>query len=124
MAFVPFQKNTAQALRALDVVVHASTKPEPFGRTIAEAIACERAVIVAEAGGAKEVVDASTACLIEPGSPEALARAIVDLAKNPDKRATLARNGRAHAVAHLSRTRLADDVLTAYASGGIDVAIN
>ena len=29
--------DTAQAMRALDVVVHASTEPEPFGLVIAEA---------------------------------------------------------------------------------------
>jgi hypothetical protein len=31
--------------RALDVVVHASTQPEPFGLTIVEAMACGRAVV-------------------------------------------------------------------------------
>ena len=91
IAFVPFQKNTAPTLRALDLVVHASTQPEPFGRTIAEAIACERAMIVADAGGAKEVVDASSASLIEPRSAEALARAIVDPDQNPGERARISR---------------------------------
>ena len=41
-----------EAIRALDVVVHASTSPEPFGLVIAEAMACGRAVIVSDAGGA------------------------------------------------------------------------
>jgi glycosyltransferase involved in cell wall biosynthesis len=36
---VPFVADTAGVYRALDVVVHASTKPEPFGLTIAEAMA-------------------------------------------------------------------------------------
>jgi glycosyltransferase involved in cell wall biosynthesis len=34
----------------LDVVVHASTRPEPFGLTIAEATSCGKPVIVAAAG--------------------------------------------------------------------------
>ena len=34
-----FVADTSAALRALDIVVHASTKPEPFGLAIAEAMA-------------------------------------------------------------------------------------
>src|SRR5262249_14978265 len=49
---VPFQEDTAAVYRALDVVVHASTQPEPFGLTIAEAMSCSRPVVVARAGGA------------------------------------------------------------------------
>jgi glycosyltransferase involved in cell wall biosynthesis len=33
---IPFQHETAPIFVALDVLVHASTKPEPFGRTVAE----------------------------------------------------------------------------------------
>ena len=43
-------------MRALDIVVHASTEPEPFGLTIAEGMASGRAVIVSAAGGAAEIV--------------------------------------------------------------------
>ena len=39
-------------MRALDIVVHASTDPEPFGLVIAEAMACGKAVVVSRAGGA------------------------------------------------------------------------
>ena len=41
--FVPFQQETVPIYRALDVVVHASTQPEPFGLTIVEAMSCGRA---------------------------------------------------------------------------------
>jgi glycosyltransferase involved in cell wall biosynthesis len=55
VGFIPFQSDTASVYCALDVVAHASTKPEPFGRTIAEAMACGRAVIAMEAGGTAEL---------------------------------------------------------------------
>ena len=48
----------APVMRALDVVVHATTRPEPFGLAIAEAMACGRAVIMSAAGGAAEIIDA------------------------------------------------------------------
>ena len=65
------------ALRALDVVVHASTRPEPFGRVIVEAMACGRAVVAVPAGGAAELFDDGVSALgCPPGDPAALARAI------------------------------------------------
>ena len=48
---VPFVADTAGVYRSLDVVVHASVKPEPFGLTIAEAMACGRAVVVSRGVG-------------------------------------------------------------------------
>src|SRR5262249_20746176 len=57
VGFTGFVGDTAPALRALDIVVHASTRPEPFGLVIAEAMACGRPIIVSDAGGAREVVN-------------------------------------------------------------------
>jgi glycosyltransferase involved in cell wall biosynthesis len=45
------------ALRALDIVVHASTSPEPFGMVIAEAMAAGRAVVAVRGGGASELFE-------------------------------------------------------------------
>ena len=45
------------ALRSLDIVVHASTAPEPFGMVIAEGMAAQRAVVAARGGGAAELFD-------------------------------------------------------------------
>ena len=55
VGFVDFQRDPSEIYRALDVVVHASTRPEPFGLTIVEAMACGRAVIAAQAGGSAEL---------------------------------------------------------------------
>src|SRR5262249_35188003 len=51
IGFIPFQADPAGVYRGLDVVVHASTLPEPYGLTVAEAMACGRAVIVSIGGG-------------------------------------------------------------------------
>ena len=45
------------ALRSLDIVVHASTAPEPFGMVIAEGMASRRAVVAARGGGAAELFE-------------------------------------------------------------------
>ena len=55
VGFVPFVEDPVPVYRALDVVLHASTQPEPFGLTVVEAMACGRAVVVSAAGGAAEL---------------------------------------------------------------------
>jgi glycosyltransferase involved in cell wall biosynthesis len=72
-----FVDRPAAVMRALDVVVHASTQPEPFGLVIAEGMASGRAVIVSAAGGADELVtDGVDALTHTPGDAEGLARGI------------------------------------------------
>jgi glycosyltransferase involved in cell wall biosynthesis len=65
------------ALLLADVVVHASTDPEAFGRTVIEAQAMRRLVVAADLGGPREtVVEAETGWRVPPGDPDALAQAI------------------------------------------------
>lgn len=78
---------------AMDVVVHASVSPEPFGMVVPEAMAAGRAVIAADAGGPREVVTHGVdGLLVSPGDVDALAAAILRLARDPAERARLARN--------------------------------
>lgn len=90
VGFTGFVERPAPALRALDVVVHASTEPEPFGLAIAEGMACGRAVIVSRAGGAAEIVEEEADALATvPGDPVALSQAIDRIAGDPALRARL-----------------------------------
>lgn len=84
VAFVPFQADTAAIYQALDVVVHASVRREPFGLTIAEAMACGRPTIVAAAGGAAELFTEGVDALGHPpGDAAALAAAVARLLDDP-----------------------------------------
>jgi glycosyltransferase involved in cell wall biosynthesis len=94
-----FIERPAAALRALDVVVHASTRPEPFGLVIAEGLAAGRAVIVSAAGGAGEIVaDGVDALTHAPGDAAGLARCIERLAGDAALRQRLGAAGRASAL--------------------------
>jgi glycosyltransferase involved in cell wall biosynthesis len=111
---IPFQDDIARVYRALDVVVHASTKPEPFGRTIVEAMACARPVIVACDGGAAELFDDGiNAFGFEPGNAARLAETMIR-ELDPDVRARLGRNAHDHALAGFGRSRLAPELLRVY----------
>jgi glycosyltransferase involved in cell wall biosynthesis len=89
------------AYRALDIVVHASTDPEPFGMVIIEAMACQKAVIVSRGGGVAEIFeDGVTALAHDPGDAAMLARQIERLAGDASLRGSLGERGRAAVVAH------------------------
>jgi glycosyltransferase involved in cell wall biosynthesis len=81
--FTGFRPEIHSLLLSVDIVVHCSISPEPFGRVIVEAMLAGRPVIASRAGGAMEIVtDNQTGLLIEPGNPHALAAAIQRLLDN------------------------------------------
>ena len=115
LGFVDFQEDTAQVYRALDVVVHASVRPEPFGLTVAEAMACGRAVIVSKAGGAAELFhDGVDAIGMAPGNAEALSQAIQVLADDAALRAKLSVQARKSAEKQFSMERFGAQVAALY----------
>jgi glycosyltransferase involved in cell wall biosynthesis len=110
-----FQQDTPAVYRALDIVVHASTEPEPFGRTIAEAMACGRALIAAPVGGAAELfTDGLDGVGVPAGRAAELAHAIHMLAGDPDRRDLLGRNARRTALERFTRDRLGRQAAALY----------
>ena len=115
VGFTGYIADTAGAIRALDVLVHASTQPEPFGRVIAEGMACGRAVICSAAGGAAELItEGKDALAHPPGDDAALAARIAELVRDPELRSRLARAGRITAERRFNRSRLAEEVVPLY----------
>ncbi len=57
VVFAGYRQDVPQVMANLDVVVHASVKPEPFGTVVAEAMAMQRGVVAAKAGGPAEYVE-------------------------------------------------------------------
>jgi glycosyltransferase involved in cell wall biosynthesis len=117
VGFTGFVNEADAALRALDIVVHASTMPEPFGLVIAEAMACGRAVIVSRAGGAAELVSHDVDALTHtPGKVGDLAARIAALAADGLLRARLGAAARARAERQFDHTRLAREIVPVYES--------
>jgi glycosyltransferase involved in cell wall biosynthesis len=105
----------APAMRALDVVVHASTRPEPFGLVVAEAMACGRAVITSASGGAAELVDAGVDALTHaPGDVAGLSQCIARVADDPELRHALGTRARATAGRRFDSDRMAREVAAVY----------
>jgi len=115
LGFTGFLDDVAAAMRGLDIVVHASTMPEPFGMVIIEAMACGKAVIASQAGGAAELfVDGEDALAHPPGDAAKLGQQIQRLASDPGLRQRLGQAGRRKAEALYQGKRLASELLAVY----------
>ena len=85
-----FREDVTSELTRLDVFVHASTIPEPFGQVIVEAMAAGLPVVVPNQGGPAEiVVDGVTGLQYDMGSPSSLANALDRLLLDPHLREQL-----------------------------------
>lgn len=75
--FVGHCDDMPAALMLADVIVHASTEPEAFGRVVIEAQAMRRLVVAADLGGPVETVrHGETGWRVRPGDPAALSVAL------------------------------------------------
>lgn len=80
VCFVSWIEDVWAIYAAADIVVHASTQPEPFGLVLIEAMAAGKPVIATRAGGVVDIVtDGDTGLLVEPGDIDRLAHAITRL---------------------------------------------
>ncbi len=115
IAFTGFAPQPDSAIRALDVVVHASTEREPFGMVIVEAMACGKPVIASAGTGAAELFEDPSGMLFHPGGDAtALSSQILALAADPALRARLGRIARRSAEAVFQPERLATSLKAIY----------
>jgi glycosyltransferase involved in cell wall biosynthesis len=93
--FRGFREDVWAELRELDVLVHCSVRPEPFGQVVLEGLAAGVPVIAAGAGGPTELItDGVNGVLTTPGDSAELAAAMRRLVDDPDLRERLAAAGR------------------------------
>ncbi len=93
--FCGFVRDVQRHIAGLDVVVHASTIPEPFGQVIIEGMAAGKPVIAARGGGPTEIVDDGVSGLLVPMNDDAaLAEAMRRLLGDADLRERLGAGGR------------------------------
>ena len=91
VVFTGFRADVSEILKLMDILVHASISPEPFGRVIVEAMAMHRPVVASRAGGPLEIIeDGRNGFLVPPGDDEALAARIIDLLEDRDLSARIA----------------------------------
>ena len=104
------------ALMLSDVVVHASTQAEAFGRVVIEAQAMGRPVIATNLGGPSETVEHGvTGWLTNPGDVDSLARALDEaLSMDAETRIALGHRARASVLNGYTLQGMRDATLDVY----------
>ena len=107
VGLLPFQREPARVYAALDIVVHASTKPEPFGRTVAEGMAAGCALVAsAEGGPLEQIRNGVDGLLVKPRDVETLTSSLRRLVESPALRRELGSNAAERARNDLHADRL------------------
>lgn len=90
-----FRNDIADVTNALDIVVHTSVKPEPFGRVILEGMLLGKPVVASAAGGVPELIrDGETGFLFAPGDADGLAHCLVRLMQDEGLRRAIGERAR------------------------------
>lgn len=95
-----YRANVEEYYAAMDILVHASTTPEPFGMVVIEGMAASLPVIATAGGGPLDVVSPGGDGLLVPmGDVPALEAAMMMLAGDAELRRRMGAAGRAKVVA-------------------------
>ena len=111
-----YRPNVADYVNALDLLIHASIEPEPFGRVLLEGMALRKPLIASRGGAVPEiVVDGSTGLLFTPGDHQDLARAAELLLQDPERIAIMGEAGYQRLVDHFSIEKNVEETQRLYA---------
>ena len=109
--------NVGHWLNRADVFVLASVS-EGLPISLLEAMSAGIPAIVTDAGGMPEVVNASGGGLVVPQSqPDALAKAIVSLARTRERLPAMGRAAQEHYLRHFTLERMAEQYMEVYVQG-------
>ena len=101
--FTGYQSNVQDFLNVMDVVVHASIEPEPFGMVVLEAMARRKPIVGSREGGVPEmIVEGDTGYTFPPGDSDELARRLIELLGEPDRARQMGERGYLRLVQHFS----------------------
>ncbi|MEZ0123224.1 MAG: glycosyltransferase family 4 protein [Candidatus Reddybacter sp.] len=115
--FTGHVRDMPQVYNGLNVVVSASTSPEPLGTVVIEAMALGRPLIGPDHGGAAEMMEhEKTGLLFEPGNALSLAANIDGFFNSPEKCNQLSTAARQHALATFAVETHTHAVQTLYSS--------
>lgn len=99
VGFLGHRSDVPRLMKSVDVVVHPSVNPEPFGRTLVETMLAETPLIATSAGATVEILDHGRAgVLVPPADSAALAEAIHRVIAHSDATQARVRHARGHAM--------------------------
>lgn len=94
--FLGYQRHPANWMALMDVVIHASIEPEPFGIVLLEAMALSKPVVATDCGGPVDIVEEGvTGYRVPPGDPAKLSVRVLELLSQRELRERMGIAGRA-----------------------------
>jgi glycosyltransferase involved in cell wall biosynthesis len=113
--FLGYQKFPHDFVRVMDVVIHASIEPEPFGMVVLEAMAMKKPMVGSRAGGVPEmVIEGVTGYTYPPGDSAELAARVNELLSDPAAARRLGEAAHQRVVEHFSVDQYVRDVEDVY----------
>lgn len=89
-----YRKDIPNYINALDVQVHASIEPEPFGRVLLEGMALAKPLVASDGGAVQEIViKGETGMIFRAGSADELASCLEQILSNPQDAAKMGEAG-------------------------------
>lgn len=90
-----FRKDIPAVMGSLDIVVHASIRPDALPTVILEAMFMEKPVVATDVGGVPEIIDdGRSGFVVPPGDPAAMAEAVLKLLRDKALRENMGRQGK------------------------------
>ena len=120
--FLGNRHDVAQLLSECTALVHAA-RQEPLGRVLLEAAACGTAVVATDVGGTREIfpLDSGAAILVPPDDADAIAKAVLLLFADEQRRTTLGASVRRRAESAFEIGAAAQRLITVYQETGTGV---
>ncbi|MFW8600782.1 glycosyltransferase family 4 protein [Desulfobacterota bacterium M19] len=110
-----YRKDIPTFMGLIDVVVHASIRPEPFGMVIIEGMSMSKPIVATKNGGPLDiVVDGQTGFLVEPGDINGLADSVCRLLSDNTLATVMGKNGKDRVAAMFTKERYARQVEKVY----------
>jgi glycosyltransferase involved in cell wall biosynthesis len=109
--FLGHRNDVPKLMKAVDVMVHPSIDPEPFGRTLVEAMLAGVPVVATNAGAAPDILEGGKAgTLVPPNDAAALASAISAVLARPEQLSGQLEYASVRARVHYSLNQMLDTI--------------
>lgn len=115
VVFTGFRRDIPAMMKLMDVVVHASTRPEPFGMVIIEAMAMKKPVVATFGGGPNDIIqDGVNGFLVSPCDEVKMADAIIRILNDNQLAVKMGECARYRVEEKFVNTRIVKQIETIY----------
>lgn len=115
IVFTGFREDVSALVKACDVAISVSIFGEATQKAMIEAMYLERPVIISDISGNRGMaMDGETGYIVPPGDAKAIAKSLLKLFENPEKRVEMGRASKKHITLFLSQERTVREYASFY----------